>query len=138
MFQRIQSVFLLLTDLLFVLLFFVPFGTVGVAAAATPVEALDLIWPLVAQFVVSSIAVIAAFNFKNRKFQMRLCLIGATVSIMYLAFVYTLINFVMGETMSFSPGIGAHFSAINPALFVLAYYFIKRDEEMVRSADRLR
>jgi hypothetical protein len=138
MFQRIQSVFLLLTDVLLVLLFFVPFGTVGIAAAATSVAALDLIWPLVAQFVLSSVAVIAAVNYKNRKLQMRLCLIGATVSVMYLAFVYTLINFVMGETMSFSPGIGAHFSALNPALFVLAYYFIKRDEEMVRSADRLR
>jgi hypothetical protein len=57
---------------------------------------------------------------------------------MYLAFVYALINFVIGETMSFSPGLGAHFSAINPALFILAYYFIKRDDDMVRSADRLR
>jgi hypothetical protein len=118
MFQRIQSVFLLLTDLLLVLLFFVPYGNLGVAAAATPVAALDLIWPLVAQFVVSSIAVVAAINYRNRKLQMRLCLIGAAVSVMYLAFVY--------------------FSAINPALFILAYYFIKRDDDMVRSADRLR
>jgi hypothetical protein len=138
MFQRIQSVFLLLTDLLLVLLFFVPYGNLGVAAAATPVAALDLIWPLVAQFVVSSIAVVAAINYRNRKLQMRLCLIGAAVSVMYLAFVYALINFVIGETMSFSLGLGAHFSAINPALFILAYYFIKRDDDMVRSADRLR
>lgn len=90
-------------------------------------------------FVVSALlAVFSIFNFKKRQHQFVLNRLNMIFNFILLGFfVYRSLN-LSGETMVSEKGIGMFLPAISIVLLVLANKAIKKDEDLVKSVDRLR
>ena len=90
-------------------------------------------------FVVSALlAVYSVFNFKKRQHQFVLNRLNMIFNFILLGFfVYRSLN-LSGETLVSEKGIGMFLPAISIVLLVLANKAIKKDEDLVKSADRLR
>ncbi len=146
MIQRKQSLFLLAAVISGVLVQFMP---IQVLTAGTESQALCLLpgclagkvkstiyLPIVLNLLAVLVSFICIFLFKNRKLQMKLCNILMILNIMIcgslFAFNYFSAEGIIGYQMiSFLP-------LINSALAYFAGVYIKKDEELVRSADRIR
>ena len=91
-------------------------------------------------FMVSAIlALIAIFMFKNRKFQFVLGRLNIILNFILLGlFVYRYLS-ISGETSDVSEkGIGILLPIFSIVFLVLANKAIKKDEDLVKSVDRLR
>lgn len=143
MIQRIQSLFLFLVDIVLVVLLVVPFMTVGVPGGTEPpvgMTLLDYPTTLIGQIVLCILAAAALAMFRNRKLQMRLCIAGMFLSVIFscfLAVVPMLLNDAFGNENSHIAA-GTWISLANFLLFFLAWRFVKKDEELVKSMDRIR
>ena len=96
--------------------------------------------PLVIGLIGISIvlAVISIFNFKKRKGQFVLNRLNIISNFVLLGvFVYRSLT-LSGETLVSEKGIGVLFPIISIVFLVLANKAIKRDEDLVKSVDRLR
>jgi len=160
MIQRIQSLYLLVVSALGVLGFFVPAfswylnqphiiqltsaGWIPDAVVDPSVSALPEIWitPLLGCGIfVSLLPLVAIVLFKNRPLQITFCRINVFVEIVLLGMIgmafFQTSNFISPDaTMSF--GFSAIFPVIAVILLVLAMRAIQKDENLVRSVDRLR
>lgn len=89
---------------------------------------------------VAILALVAVFFYKNRTRQVRLCRAGMIVSLMFFshAVVFPQWFFHSIPVEHIVLGAGAWLLLLNPVFFFLAARFIKKDEELVRAADRLR
>lgn len=156
MIQRIQSVYLALAALLgaslavgTVATYISPMGiTTTLGTSSTVVNAsAQVLESSINTSIVASILVIVAialfslFSFKNRKTQQLLCNIGTVLSLfatLYLAFT----NNKLMEENSMSTFMVSNFRLFTPLicmmLFILAQRAIKKDDDLVKSADRLR
>ncbi len=147
MIQRIQTVFFALVVVLSAILFFVPVYTLIVpgdqpshAAGHAVYMLTDLTMLMIPVILLALLAVIAIFGYKNRPRQMRMARSGMFVSMIIVgitttfpqAYLHNVDRTVLGY------GIGVWLLVANIALFGLAFYFIRKDEKLVRSADRLR
>ena len=130
MLQRIQSVYLLACVLTYLIVFiclindYFPFN----------------IWMAIFSIIISVLSCYTIFNFKNRKRQLLMCNILVVLAVIFtLLFAYFLKteniyiadNFSMMQIIKLLPIISIIF--IN-----LAKKGIKKDEELLKSADRLR
>ena len=90
-------------------------------------------------FVVSALlAVYSILNFKKRQNQFVLNRLNMIFNFILLGFfVYRSLN-LSGETQVSEKGIGMFLPAISIVLLVLANKAIKKDEDLVKSVDRLR
>jgi len=91
-------------------------------------------------FIASAIlALIAIFMFKNRKFQFVLGRLNIILNFILLGlFVYRSLS-ISGETSDVSEkGIGILLPIFSIVFLVLANKAIKKDEDLVKSVDRLR
>ncbi|HLG03349.1 MAG TPA: DUF4293 domain-containing protein [Bacteroidia bacterium] len=150
MIQRIQTIFLILIVLLFMLLLFIPIYELTVTASVTKTAPpyafltqrtlLNLPILAIACGLVAVIALVAIFMFKDRLRQMRLCRSGALFAILVAADVAVFPQWFVHDIdpSAIQPALGAWLLFVNIPLFLFAYYFIKKDENLVRSADRLR
>lgn len=143
MIQRIQSVFLVMVDVVLVILIFVPFMTTKSPMPGEPdmpSTILDYPAAIVGQALLCIIAAAALAMFKNRKLQMRLCIIGMFLSALYtslLAAIPMILNDTFGNDLSqIAPG--TWISLANFLMFFLAWRFVKKDDELVKSMDRIR
>ncbi len=141
MIQRIQSLFLVLVDIVLVVLLFVPYASMTmVTAMPSPVQDYTLIdnpGLLVGQVILGILATVTMVMFTNRKLQMKLCLIGAVLSLLFtLLLAYNSLFPMMGAHWTIESG--TYISLANPVLFLLARNFIMRDENLVKSTDRIR
>ncbi len=96
--------------------------------------------PLVLGLMVVSVilALIAIFSFKNRKLQFVINRLNIVSNFVLLGvFVYRSLT-LSGETLVSEKGIGVLFPIISIVFLVLANKAIKRDEDLVKSVDRLR
>jgi hypothetical protein len=142
MIQRIQTVYLFLITILSTLLFFFPFqqNIVDLKIISLKLDILNSTNTLL--FIASLINLIILidsftiiFLYKNRKLQMKMCIYLAIMNLICLALMY------LGGTKS--EGIPIYklpfiIPVINIILSILAFRYIKKDEELVRSADRIR
>ena len=88
--------------------------------------------------LVTLLAIISIFNFKKRQNQFVLNRLTMIFNFILLGFfVYRSLN-LSGETMVSEKGIGMFLPAISIILLVLANKAIKKDEDLVKSVDRLR
>ena len=94
---------------------------------------------LLGGFVVSAIlSLISIFIFKNRKLQFVINRLTIILNfILLIALVYRSLN-LPGETEVSEKGIGIFLPIISIVLIVLANKAIKKDEDLVKSVDRLR
>jgi hypothetical protein len=144
MIQRIQTIYLLLTaiiagGLIFVFnLWTLSNGTSQFAADLFVAPELTFKAIPVSFFTSAAIALIAIFNFKNRKLQFVLGRIIMLINLFLLGLLIYLSLTLPGETAVSKKGIGMFLPVLIILLVVLANKAIKKDEDLVKSVDRLR
>lgn len=157
MIQRIQTVYLATAAILLIIpiVLELTLATITVEGGAyelTPVTAHFMVDGATTETLFGSFSITAAFalslfltvygimQYKNRKFQMRLVQLALIFQpiIAVVVFIYAqkMITFTEETSISYSPVLGV--LLVNVVLYFLAYRGIKKDDELVRSADRLR
>lgn len=136
MLQRIQTVYLIISALII--------GTLYVWFPTILNEANEVIItknePLVLGLIIGSVvlAFISILNFKKRQLQFVLNRLNIILSFVLLGvFVYRSLT-LSGETLVSEKGIGVLLPIISIVFLVMANKAIKRDEDLVKSVDRLR
>ena len=164
MIQRIQSVYLLIVVLLSALLFFLPISTKIIPANpekniskdvtyktdlygiekfenGTPVSSSSNFILLIFNIATGLVSAYIIFLYRKRRLQMnltRLCILFASAFIAVDFYFSDALGKEYGtdyKTMYLS---GSYFPIIQIILLVMAMRAIKKDEELVRSADRIR
>lgn len=135
MIQRIQTVYLVLVAFLA--------GAVPVwlplwDTAEGPMFAFDHPWIKYLFIGIAVLAVLSIFRFKDRKQQFVLNRFNLLLNLILLGvFVYQSLS-LSGETTVSEKGIGMLIPIFSIVLLVLANKAIKKDEDLVKSVDRLR
>ena len=152
MIQRIQTLYLLLASSALGLQFALPYAQVGTdsPAKADPVFA-DGVFNLIDNIGLLGLTglglvagLVAIFLFKNRPLQGRIAAVGMMVSIMLAALcgfaLYQAMSrqYPEGATVQYQFGMGLGMPILAIALLWLAQRAIGKDENLVRSMDRLR
>ncbi len=144
MIQRIQTIFLLLAAIVsggLTNVFYL--WNASYDSDFTAYESLFnksmLLKPIGVLFFISAIlSFITIFLFKNRKLQFVINRINILLNFLLLGFiVYHVLN-LSGETTVSEKGIGSFLPIISVFLLVFANRYIKKDEDLVKSVDRLR
>ncbi len=136
MIQRIQTLYLALAAIItgvfpFVLHLWKTTTDVIVYAA-------DTTFALLVFLASATTSVVSIFMFKNRKSQFVLNRLNIILNfILLIAFVYCSIT-ASGESEISEKGVGMTLPIISIVLLVLANKAIKKDEDLVKSVDRLR
>ncbi|MEO0311633.1 MAG: hypothetical protein RIQ89_1290 [Bacteroidota bacterium] len=145
MLQRIQTIFLLLAVILTGLLLYLPVYEIRSAVVSGTIDEVE-------QFIISTniplmllnagvgvLLVISLLSFKNRNLQRRLCNLSLLLSCILIGLLFFLADHDGAKQSSkVVYKLAAYFPLLNLLFIFLASFFIKKDEEMVRSADRLR
>ena len=130
MIQRIQSIFFLLSALASLLIIFI-------APVLSNEDGLyylynDFPYLRLLLFVSAFISIYAIFQYKNRSKQRLL----SSLSRLMITFFYLVVLLIYREKFNFESGI---FLCIIPFLLLfLASFFIKKDEKLIKDADRIR
>ena len=129
MLQRIQSVFLFLSSVItLIMIFFVPIFEIE----SKEMFASDFLWAKVFLFISAFLSLISINLYKSRKKQILLCSFSRTqitIALILLLFMYKKELNVKVELLLF---------AIPYLLLILSSYFIKKDEKLVKSSERIR
>lgn len=156
MIQRIQSLFLLIVTILAVVLFFVPLAKyyqetgiftlslTGISSAVSGLVTVKIsIWLSVAMMAISgAIAALSIWTilaYQDRKKQISFIRVLLMLTIVLVVIIFALTDHIRkltGITPEYEMGI--YFPLVSLAMLILAQRFIKKDDELVRSADRLR
>ncbi|GAA3571333.1 DUF4293 domain-containing protein [Snuella lapsa] len=136
MLQRKQTIYLLLAAGVSAGLIFV--FQLWVTKEGVSIFAVDKIAYLSLFLGSAILSLIAVFMYKNRKSQFMLGRLNIILNFILLGFfVYQSLN-LSGETYVSEKGIGMLLPIISIVLLVLANKAIKKDEDLVKSVDRLR
>ncbi len=136
MIQRIQSIYLLLVVLLSAVgVFLLPLWYKEDGSA---VLALDQLTTLAFFGVSAVLALITIFLFKNRKLQFVLGRLNIILNFILLGFFVYWSQALPGEMQISEKGIGMLTPVLSIVFLVLANKAVKKDEALVKSADRLR
>ncbi|MGB5500395.1 MAG: DUF4293 domain-containing protein [Maribacter sp.] len=136
MIQRIQSVYLLIVALLGGLL---PIWMgLWINPEGNEVFAQTEMVAMISFYVSAALALIAILLFKNRQNQFVFNRLNMILNLFLLGFfVYRSLN-LSGETLVSEKGIGMLIPVFSIVFLVLANRAIKKDEDLVKSVDRLR
>ncbi len=136
MIQRIQTIYLLLAAGLSAGLIFVLH--LWTTSQEVPVFAKDNLLYL-GLFLGSALcSLVALFSFKNRKFQFVLGRLNIIMNFILLGFFVYQLLMPPGESQISEKGVGIFIPILSIVLLVLANRAIKKDEDLVKSVDRLR
>lgn len=147
MIQRIQSLYLLLVIIAYILLFFFPIATYTTLESSFRFSLLEITGansnssiPLMVAVILLAITVLVTiFLFKKRLLQIK---ITAILLLAHIGFVAALFYVADSLTKKFGADAvyqsGAYIALIPLVFVVLANRAIRKDEKMVRSTDRLR
>ena len=157
MIQRIQSLFLLLAAIACILLFFFPvayffnetfgnykFFITGIHSMDPDPKVQFSIWFVAPLFIITGISallsIITIFLYKNRPSQLRLLAFNILFNILLVVLIFL---FYAGKIQGFTQTapayqVGVFFPLIALIFLVLANRWIRKDEALVKSADRLR
>lgn len=136
MIQRIQTLYILIAALLMIGLYiWFPLVQDEAGNLVTKKEDYSVFLPI---FLSISLSIISIFAFKNRLRQFILNRINIILNFILLGvFVFNSLR-VSGEVLVSEKGIGVLIPIISIVFLVLANKAIKRDEDLVKSVDRLR
>ena len=153
MIQRIQSIYLLIAVAIMCLMCFVPLVTFSIGDGYYLLTALGYslvnIAPLSESvfpygvFALTVLAIVITFvsilKFKNRKLQLKWCMASIVVHFLYygavIAYSLSFANKIQSE---FTPNWTLALPFCSLIVFLLARKNIKKDEALVRAADRIR
>ena len=138
MIQRQQSLWLLLSSICAFLSYKFPFfsGTKQGVKNMTEKAILDAgssFFLLVLTGIALILSLVTIFMFKDRKLQMKLCIVGITLSILILVIYFNEMSKLSG-----SISLAAIFVFAIPAGYIMALIRIWKDEKLVKSLDKLR
>lgn len=155
MIQRIQTIYLFLVFLFALLFLLFPKGIIEIEGLAYEINSWNIeskegaekfeyshflgIISLVIPFIIMALSIYTSLLFKNRLMQIKLGKIN-----IFLHVILVVVTFFYLDTIrsvfegTFSYGVGVIFPLVSMILLLLAGRAIRRDEELVRSADRLR
>lgn len=136
MIQRIQTVYLLLSAAVSAGLIFV--FHLWTDGDDVPVFATDEYLYLGMFFGSALLAFISIFSFKNRKFQFVLGRLNIILNFILLGFFVYQLLMPPGESHISEKGVGIFIPILSIVLLVLANKAIKKDEDLIKSVDRLR
>ena len=132
MIQRIQSLILLLSALCsLVIVFYFPVLHVRIYNSDNYIFLTELYYTRLFLFLSVGLNLFSIFQFKNRNRQ----IIINQISKLFISIAFIIIIFQRGES-NFT--IGLFLFIIPYFLIILANYLIRKDEKLVRSADRIR
>tara|TARA_R110002072_G_scaffold131586_1_gene271252 strand:+ start:64458 stop:64868 length:411 start_codon:yes stop_codon:yes gene_type:complete len=136
MLQRIQTIYMILSALVMACLY-IWFPSITDAEGMVVIARDEyLVFGLI--FVSIALAVISILSFKKRQLQFVLNRLNIISNFVLLGvFVYRSLK-VSGETLVSEKGIGVLLPIISIVFLVLANKAIKKDENLVKSVDRLR
>lgn len=147
MIQRVQTLFLLGIALLSLALLFIPFEHVNVAENKYMLSLMPgclkamvkpfIYVPIVLNAVIFGLSLYTIFKFNRRKQQMKFAQLLMVLSVLLMGSLFSM-NYLKVEDTAVDYKIAAFIPAINIVLAFLARMFIKKDEELVKSADRIR
>ncbi|MBW6477923.1 MAG: DUF4293 domain-containing protein [Bacteroidales bacterium] len=155
MLQRIQTVYLFLV-LVFTLLFlFFPLGALDMGATSYVIKTWSVspkseqilgdynnllgILSLILAFVVMILTVYITLQYKNRLLQIKLGKVNILMHMVMIVSAFFYIDSIKkGMEDFFSYGVAIIFPLLSMILILMANRAIRKDEDLVRSADRLR
>ncbi|RXG22616.1 putative protein DUF4293 [Leeuwenhoekiella aequorea] len=136
MIQRIQSIYLFLAALVSAgLLFAIPVYTTAEGNLVYAVDKLELVGLFFGSALLSLITI---FFFKNRKLQFVLGRLNIILNFILLGVLVYQSQILSGGAAAPEKGIGMLIPIISIVFIALANKAIKRDEDLVKSVDRLR
>ncbi|MER3373342.1 MAG: DUF4293 domain-containing protein [Allomuricauda sp.] len=136
MIQRIQTFFLLVVALSTGVLPF--FLNLWIEVDGTKIYAENELWISIAFYVSAVLAVISIFMYKKRQNQFVVNRLNMILNLFLLGFfVYRSLS-LSGEAVVSEKGIGMLIPVFSIVFLVLANRAIKKDEDFVKSVDRLR
>ncbi|MDX1365167.1 DUF4293 domain-containing protein [Arenibacter latericius] len=136
MIQRIQTVYLIVVILLGAVLPF--FVNLWSDAAGNEIYADNAVFISIVFYGSAVLALMAILMYKNRKNQFVMNRLNMILNLFLLGFfVYRSLN-LSGETSVSEKGIGMLIPVFSIVFLVLANRAIKKDEDLVKSVDRLR
>ncbi len=136
MLQRIQTIWLLLASACVFAGLKFPFysGTDKQGIPSSLLTGMSPIYLLILSVAISVIALITIFLYKNRKLQLRICILNILLQATLLFLYYR-------ESQLFTGGTFALSAALQPAAFIflfLAIAGISRDNKIIKESNRLR
>ncbi|MDF2448180.1 MAG: conserved rane protein of unknown function [Bacteroidota bacterium] len=148
MIQRKQTLFLLAVAIIAIILFFVPFQKLTIQDSVWPICLMpgcsqghltsNIYFPMILNTLVLIISVATIFLYKKRVYQFKLANLLVLFNVMILGLFFLLDFAIMEQGSLLSYQVGAFLPVISIIFSYFASHFIKRDEQMVRSADRIR
>ncbi len=136
MLQRLQTVYLLLAATVsagFIFIFHL-----WITDAGKVLFAKDVLLFLCLFFGSSFLSILALFMFKNRRLQFVLGRLNIILNFILLGVLVYQSQNLPGETAVSENGIGMFLPLVSIVLLALANKAIKKDEDLVKSVDRLR
>ena len=155
MIQRIQTLFLFLVFLIILACFFFPVASfwgdlyivkLGVLGVEEQFQ-YDAVWPNtillpVVLGLIGFLSFVTIFLYKRRMVQMRLIRFALLLNIVYLALVFFYyvpeLESITQTNADYITEPGVYLSIVSVLFLILALRFIRKDEKLIRSADRLR
>lgn len=138
MIQRIQSLILVGVVAISVLVFFIPLGEkqdpTGTLQQLMVFNHIELI---IINAIICAVSIYTILMYHKRTLQMKLCRLGSLVSVAHLVVAFLLAEEMVGDGKVHYL-IGTYLTALQPVLFFVARKFIWKDEQLVKSADRIR
>lgn len=153
MIQRVQTIYLFVAAALTFCLFGLPFANVGNGfmtfnvtayqiSPTVPLVQMPKMWPLATVTLCAAIfCLVAIFLYANRARQMKMVRYNIAVqAIVMIGMVICCFNMqrTAGSMATVSPRFAFIIPAVNIVLLILANRGIKADDDLVKSADRLR
>ncbi|MEX6626245.1 DUF4293 domain-containing protein [Tenacibaculum pacificus] len=144
MIQRKQSIYILIAAIISAGLTVI--CSLWTSKTNTPIYIIDLfsgvsilekITPVLF-FISALLSIVTLFLFKNRQLQFVLGRLNILINLFLLGILIYLSQTLSGEALVSEKGIGMFFPVIVILLLVLANKAIKKDEDLVKSVDRLR
>lgn len=140
MIQRQQTLWLLLSTAAAVLTFMFPFATGEEVVDKTTMRRMTEIvagsdfFLLILTIASVGLSAVTIFMFKDRKMQIKLCLLGLLISVIILVRYFM----VMKKLITSIPALWAVLPVAVIIGYFMAFRLIRKDEKLVKSLDKLR
>jgi hypothetical protein len=148
MIQRKQTLFLLAVAIIAIIQFFLPFQLVNTGNVTFPVDLLtgfktpsissNIYFAFIFNVIILILSVTIIFLYKNRVLQYKLANLLVVFNVFLVGLFFILSYSKEGGPEAISYQFGSFLPLISAVFAYLAAHFIKKDEQLVRSADRIR
>lgn len=148
MIQRKQTLFLLAVVIIAIAQFFVPFQNIVITKGHWPICLMpgcssdimnsNIYFPMIFNVVILILSAAIIFLYKNRVLQYKLANLLVVFNMILIGLFFILPYSKEGGPEAISYQFGSFLPLVSAIFAFLAAHFIKKDEQLVRSADRIR